>query len=191
MSNIININNIDVIFKNKDEQIFCTSLDVAKVFGKKHFHVLRDIENILNDLREIGTSQYLSNFGLVKYKDLKGELRPAYQISRDAFSLLAMGFTGKKALQFKIAFINAFNQMEQIIKSEELEKIKQLKQYDLPDTPYKETIIKAIQDIEKRQNSKFTQLIEYEIVEKFKNGKLQLTQKLNLQTKQNKAYYAG
>ncbi|EIB49780.1 Cpp32, partial [Campylobacter jejuni subsp. jejuni 2008-988] len=73
---------------------------------------LRDIENILNNLRKIGTSQDLSNFGLVKYKDKKGELRPAYQISRDGFSLLAMSFTGKKALQWKMLFINAFNEME-------------------------------------------------------------------------------
>ncbi|ENY6720721.1 Rha family transcriptional regulator [Campylobacter jejuni] len=117
MNNTVFINNQEVVFENKDEQVFCTSLDVAKVFGKNHFHVLRDIENILNDLRKIGTSNDLSNFGLVKYKDKKGELRPAYQISRDGFSLLAMGFTGKKALQFKIAFINAFNEMENIIRS--------------------------------------------------------------------------
>ncbi|EAI0973113.1 phage regulatory protein, partial [Campylobacter jejuni] len=112
MNNVVFINNQEVVFENKDEQVFCTSLDVAKVFGKNHFHVLRDIENILNNLRKIGTSQDLSNFGLVKYKDKKGELRPVYQISRDGFSLLAMSFTGKKALQWKMLFINAFNEME-------------------------------------------------------------------------------
>ncbi|HAN0545015.1 TPA: Rha family transcriptional regulator [Campylobacter coli] len=79
MNNVVFINNQEVVFENKDEQVFCTSLDVAKVFGKNHFHVLRDIENILNNLRKIGTSQDLSNFGLVKYKDKKGELRPVYQ----------------------------------------------------------------------------------------------------------------
>ncbi len=73
MNNVVFINNQEVVFENKDEQVFCTSLDVAKVFGKNHFHVLRDIENILNNLRKIGTSQDLSNFGLVKYKDKKGE----------------------------------------------------------------------------------------------------------------------
>lgn len=117
MNNVVFINNQEVVFENKDEQVFCTSLDVAKVFGKNHFHVLRDIENILNNLRKIGTSQDLSNFGLVKYKDKKGELRPAYQISRDGFSLLAMSFTGKKALQWKMLFINAFNEMKNIIRS--------------------------------------------------------------------------
>ncbi|HEF2002897.1 TPA: Rha family transcriptional regulator [Campylobacter jejuni] len=118
MSNKVLINKQEVQFGTKGNQIFCTSLDVAKVFGKNHFHVLRDIENILNDLREIGTSQDLSNFGLVKYKDKKGEFRPAYQISRDGFSLLAMGFTGKEALQWKILFIDAFNEMEKLLQKE-------------------------------------------------------------------------
>lgn len=66
MSNtsIININNQEVIFENKDEQVFCTSLDVAKVFDKEHKNILRDIENILNDLREIGDLQCKLNFEL-------------------------------------------------------------------------------------------------------------------------------
>ncbi len=126
MNNVVFINNQEVVFENKDEQVFCTSLDVAKVFGKRHDHVLRDIENILNDLREIGTSQDLLNFGEVvriskttnpKNGKLVNRKMPMYNLTRDGFSLLAMGFTGKKALQFKIAFINAFNEMENIIRS--------------------------------------------------------------------------
>ncbi len=126
MNNVVFINNQEVVFENKDEQVFCTSLDVAKVFGKRHDHVLRDIENILNDLREIGTSQDLLNFGetyrnteIRGFGKVKGKTRKdrCYNLTRDGFSLLAMGFTGKKALQFKIAFINAFNEMENIIRS--------------------------------------------------------------------------
>ncbi|EAC1840640.1 Bro-N domain-containing protein [Campylobacter armoricus] len=56
-------------------------------------------------------------------------------------------------------------------------------EYDLPDTPYKEKIANAIKEIEQKQNSKFIELIEYEIVEKFKNGKTQVLQKLNFKTK--------
>ncbi|EKJ5635610.1 Rha family transcriptional regulator [Campylobacter coli] len=147
MSNKVLINKQEVQFGTKGNQIFCTSLDVAKVFGKNHFHVLRDIENILNDLREIGTSQDLSNFGLVKYKDKKGEFRPAYQISRDGFSLLAMGFTGKKALQFKIAFINAFNEMEKLLQKEikspnkYLTDLMELIYPNLPQNDYKVSVI--------------------------------------------------
>ncbi|ELT2492698.1 Rha family transcriptional regulator [Campylobacter coli] len=126
MNNVVFINNQEVVFENKDEQVFCTSLDVAKVFGKRHDNVLRDIENILNDLREIGTSNDLLNFGEVvriskttnpKNGKLVSRKMPIYNLTRDGFSLLAMGFTGKKALQFKIAFINAFNEMENIIRS--------------------------------------------------------------------------
>ncbi|QWU80832.1 phage regulatory protein, Rha family (plasmid) [Campylobacter novaezeelandiae] len=127
MSKSMAINNQEVIFENKENQIFCTSLDVAKVFGKRHDHVLRDIENILNDLREIGTSQDILNFGEVvriskttnpKNGKLVSRKMPMYNLTRDGFSLLAMGFTGKKALQWKIAFINAFNEMEKLLQKE-------------------------------------------------------------------------
>ena len=97
MSKPIVINNQQVQFNFKDNQIFCTSLDVAKVFGKQHKNVLRDIENILNDLREIGTSNDLLNFELSfkvhKIQGFKGRERkcPYYNLTRDGFSLLAMG----------------------------------------------------------------------------------------------------
>ncbi len=149
MSNtsIININNQEVIFENKDEQVFCTSLDVAKVFGKQHKNVLRDIENILNDLREIGTSNDLLNFQEVvriskttnpKNGKLVSRKMPIYNLTRDGFSLLAMGFTGKKALRFKIAFINAFNEMERIIKNQYTPKLENYNKYKIPNTFYKE-----------------------------------------------------
>ncbi|HEB9432495.1 TPA: Rha family transcriptional regulator [Campylobacter coli] len=146
MSNltVININDQEVIFENKDEQVFCTSLDVAKVFGKRHDNVLADIKLILNDLREIGTSNYLLNFELSfkvhKIQGFKGRERkyPYYQLTKDGFFLLAMGFTGKKALQFKIAFINAFNEMERIIKNQYTPKLENYNKYKIPNTFYKE-----------------------------------------------------
>ena len=126
MGNIVFINNQEVVFENKDEQVFCTSLDVAKVFGKRHDNVLADIKLILNNLREIGTSNDLLNFQetyrnteIRGFGKVKGKTRKdrCYNLTRDGFSLLAMGFTGKKALQWKMLFINAFNEMENIIKS--------------------------------------------------------------------------
>ncbi|EPC4612660.1 Rha family transcriptional regulator [Campylobacter coli] len=149
MSNtsIININNQEVIFENKDEQVFCTSLDVAKVFGKRHDNVLADIKLILNDLREIGTSNNLLNFQEVvriskttnpKNGKLVSRKMPIYNLTRDGFSLLAMGFTGKKALRFKIAFINAFNEMERIIKNQYTPKLENYNKYKIPNTFYKE-----------------------------------------------------
>ncbi|HHP5704933.1 TPA: Rha family transcriptional regulator, partial [Campylobacter jejuni] len=57
------------------------------------------------------------NFSPVKYRDAKGEMRPAYQLTKDGFSFIAMGLTGRKADKFKIEFINAFNEMKNIIRS--------------------------------------------------------------------------
>ena len=117
-TNVVVINNVDVIFGNSDNGVFCTSLDIAKVFEKEHFHVLRDIKQILSDLREIGDLQCKSNFEFsfksLKIEGFKGKEKkiPYYNLTRDGFSLLAMGFTGKKALKFKIAFIDTFNQLE-------------------------------------------------------------------------------
>ena len=120
------INNKEVVFhySQNNNQIFCTSLDVAKVFGKRHDDVLKAIRNILNDLREIGDLQGLRNFAeSLQHRKIgnfrgRGKKYPYYNLTRDGFSLLAMGFTGKKALQWKIAFINAFNQMEKFIKNQ-------------------------------------------------------------------------
>ncbi|EPQ8114044.1 Rha family transcriptional regulator [Campylobacter upsaliensis] len=115
-TNLVNINNKKVEFITKNNQIFCTSLDIARVFEKRHTHILDIIKNYLNDedMKEFNQP----NFRLVNYKDLKGELRPAYEVSRDGFSFIAMGLTGKKANKWKISFINAFNKMEQVITQE-------------------------------------------------------------------------
>ncbi len=91
-----------------------SSLDVARHFKKEHFHVLRDIENLI----EKCPSDFIEpNFGCVEYVDTKGEKRPAYNLSRDAFTLLAMGFTGEKAMKWKIRYIEAFNAMEEALQS--------------------------------------------------------------------------
>ncbi len=49
MNNVVFINNQEVVFENKDEQIFCTSLDMAKVFGKQHKHILELISEKFNN----------------------------------------------------------------------------------------------------------------------------------------------
>lgn len=94
-----------------------SSLDVAERFGKQHKNVLRDIERLISDLP---TDFNGLNFAPVDYTDGKGEKRPMYYLTRDAFSLLAMGFTGKKALVWKVKYIEAFNLMEaELLKKDE------------------------------------------------------------------------
>ncbi|EHJ7750988.1 Rha family transcriptional regulator [Campylobacter coli] len=114
------INNVEVNLNIKENKVFINSLDLAKVFNKNHRHILQTTKNQpQNDFTE-------SNFILSTYKDKKGELRPCYNLTRDAFSLLVMGFTGEKAYKWKVEFIKAFNEMEKRLKNLEQEKMQKL-----------------------------------------------------------------
>ncbi|ELU1137947.1 Rha family transcriptional regulator [Campylobacter coli] len=114
------INNVEVNLNIKENKVFINSLDLAKVFNKNHKDVLETTKNQpQNDFTE-------SNFILSTYKDKKGELRPCYNLTRDGFSLLVMGFTGEKAYKWKIEFIKAFNEMEKRLKNLEAEQMQKL-----------------------------------------------------------------
>ena len=89
-----------------------TSLEVAKFFGKRHDHVLRDIDALLSQLPE---NSLQPNFGET-YQEQETPLGVKqvrlFILYRDGFMLLVMGYTGKKALGMKLAYIEAFNRME-------------------------------------------------------------------------------
>ena len=87
-----------------------TSLEVAKFFGKQHQHVMRSIDDLRSNTPE---SFSASNFGRAEYSDEQGKPRPMFILYRDGFMLLVMGYTGKKALAMKLAYIEAFNRMEE------------------------------------------------------------------------------
>jgi Rha family phage regulatory protein len=95
----------------KNDEAVTTSLKVAEAFGKQHGKVIRSIEKF----NETKNGLVEKMFKKSTYKDAKGENRPMYYINRDGFSLLVMGFTGKKALEWKLKYIEAFNQMENYI----------------------------------------------------------------------------
>lgn len=84
-----------------------TSLLVAEKFNKRHKNVLRDIEKM-----ECSDSFTRLNFEPSEYQDSTGRTLPMYLITRDGFTFLAMGFTGKEAATWKEKFISAFNKME-------------------------------------------------------------------------------
>ena len=88
-------------------KLFTTSLIVAEVFEKNHKDVLKAISNL-----ECSAEFNERNFAPVEYLDAKGESRPSYNLTRDGFSMLVMGFTGKKAMAWKEKFLEAFNMME-------------------------------------------------------------------------------
>lgn len=94
----------------EDGHAFTTSLVVADSFEKNHKDVLKAVDNL-----ECSPEFNERNFAPVEYVDTKGEKRRAYRISRDGFSFLVMGFTGKKAAIWKETFLQAFNVMEQAL----------------------------------------------------------------------------
>lgn len=89
------------------DDVFTTSNLIAEKFGKQHKNVLRAIENL-----ECSPAFAELNFELSEYTDSTGRSRPMYRLSRDGFSFLAMGFTGRAAAYWKEQFIGAFNAME-------------------------------------------------------------------------------
>ena len=91
-----------------------TSLIVAEVFGKEHNKVCRDIENL-----SCSASFNAANFGVIEYTDSRGRVQKAYEMTKDGFSFLVMGYTGDKAGQFKEMFINEFNKREMMLKSDD------------------------------------------------------------------------
>ncbi|TLQ08890.1 phage regulatory protein/antirepressor Ant [Marinilactibacillus psychrotolerans] len=93
---------------NQHNQVVTTSKNVADNFGKYHKNIIRDIERLLEEDR--------LNFEPMFYEgeepDSYGRPQKVYYMNRDGFSFLVMGFTGKRAIQFKLAYIEQFNQME-------------------------------------------------------------------------------
>lgn len=94
-------------------QITTTSMQIAEHFGKRHADVLRAIKNLLPELSEDHKRNFA--FTVQTRANPSGGAPisfPCYRITRDGFTLLAMGFTGKEALHWKLAYIDAFNRME-------------------------------------------------------------------------------
>ena len=100
----------ELVYLRGDEAV-CDSLQVAEKFGKEHRTVLRDIDNLIAQ-----NCAVKSLFVLSHYKADNGQTYRKFVMNRDGFSLLAMGFTGKKALEWKLQYIKAFNQMEKILR---------------------------------------------------------------------------
>jgi len=111
-----------VVMKNK--QAVTTSLNVAEVFEKNHQHILEAIDNLT-----VENSTVKNMFMEDTYINSRGRAYRQILMNRDGFTLLAMGFTGQKALQFKLKYIDAFNQMEDHIKN------------GLPETPEEKLLL--------------------------------------------------
>lgn len=103
----------ELVYLKNDEAV-CDSLQVAEKFGKRHDNVLQAIDNLLETLLKIEEPSKM--FIASKRKADDGQYHRMYLMNRDGFSLLVMGFTGKNALEWKLQYIRAFNQMESFIR---------------------------------------------------------------------------
>ena len=108
----------DLVFRGQNDQVKTNSVLVAKVFNKEHGKVMRDIANLKcsNDFRA-------ANFGLSSYVNEQNKEFPMYEMTKDGFTFLVMGYTGQKAAEFKEAYINAFNTMETELKSQQTKQL--------------------------------------------------------------------
>lgn len=96
----------EVQIRCENDQLLVTSLQVAKDFSKEHKSVLRSIENLAAQNCATKNLFYETDY------ENRGKKYPMYLMTRDGFTLLAMGFTGKDALEWKMKYIQAFNEME-------------------------------------------------------------------------------
>lgn len=108
----------EIILQNKNGEILASSREVAEKFGKRHDKLTSEIKRMYSGL--IGTPQNGGHpfFIESEYENEQNhQFYTEYLMNRDGFSLLVMGFTGKKALEWKLKYINAFNTMEEKLKS--------------------------------------------------------------------------
>ena len=116
MENVKHIHR-DVVITRKDGELVVTSRQVAEDFEKEHSKVIRTIEHLFQGIAKSGDtpSKY---FIMDSYENEQNKQKYIqYLITQRGFSLLVMGFTGEKALQWKLKYIEAFNKMEQAIKN--------------------------------------------------------------------------
>lgn len=131
---------LTIVFENNNEAVTSSRL-VAEYFHKRHDTVIRAIEN-LNCSEEFNRH----NFAEITYTDSRGRKQPEYLMTKDGFTILAMGFTGAKAMQFKESYINAFNKMENLLKGNTtiLQLEKRIQELEEANKPFKKVTEESI-----------------------------------------------
>lgn len=119
-----------------EQQAVTTSLKVAEVFEKEHKHVMEAVRKLTAE-----NSTVRKMFGEDSYLNSRNQKQPMYYMNRDGFTLLAMGFTGSKVMEFKLKYIEAFNRMEQALKEQ------QVTPFKLPQN-YHEALLQLAEQVE-------------------------------------------
>lgn len=136
----------DIELKINDGVVLVSSRDIAVRFNKQHKDVLRTIENKIKVSAKLRSPQY---FIESEYIDKSNRKSKEYLMTRDGFSFIVMGFTGKEADEWKLKYIEAFNKMEAQLKAQN--------EKSLP-TTYKQALIQLLEQVE--QNEKLLQEVD-------------------------------
>ena len=107
----------DIILSTQNGEPVASSRQIAESFGKEHKTVLRSIEELAAQNCAAKSMFYETTF------ENRGKQYPMYLMNRDGFTLLAMGFTGKAALEWKLKYIQAFNEMEKKLRAPQMPKL--------------------------------------------------------------------
>jgi Rha family phage regulatory protein len=161
-----------------DQRAVTSSLRVAEVFGKQHKDVLETVKNL------VAENSAAKFFAEGTYKS-RGKEYPLYFMNRDGFSLLAMGFTGKEALKFKIQYIQAFDSMEATLKRLPVKKLDPTQQAELAITREKTKRANALYRIALHTDSKSSQQTLLALAAK------ELTGEMTIPVMKQKEYSAG
>ena len=140
----------------KNEEAMTDSLSVAEHFGKRHDAVLRKIESLVKD---DSTQNCGECFKKTHYKDASGKNNTKYLMNRDGFTFLVMGFTGKKANEWKWSYIHAFNSMEEIIRERNTDSWIETREYGKLTRKAETDMIQKLVEYAKGQGSKNSQML--------------------------------
>ncbi|HDR8154443.1 Rha family transcriptional regulator [Bacillus sp. TK-2] len=162
----------NLVFLNNNNEAVTDSLMVAEVFGKQHKNVIQSIHNLHSELGEKGKLI----FQPTSYKDSFNREQLKYDLTKDGFTLLVMGFNGKEALQFKMAYIEEFNRMEEHIKQpQQLKPIDQIKLLMANSLDTEERLSTVESNVEILRN---TMTIDYGQQQVLNNIKMQRVEKM-------------
>lgn len=108
----------DIILSTQNGEPVASSRQIAENFGKEHRNVMRDVDSLKKDVLN-----FEQMFFETEAPDSYGRPQRTYLMNRDGFSLLVMGFTGKAALEWKLKYIQAFNEMEKKLSTPQMPKL--------------------------------------------------------------------
>lgn len=149
----------ELVHLENDEAV-CSSLEIAEKFGKRHDKLISEIRRMYSDLIGKGSPQNGgAKFFFEATYENRGKQYPMYLMNRDGFSLLVMGFTGKKALDWKLKYINAFNQMENIIREKQSQSWIETRTFGKLSRKAETDVLKQLVEYAKQQGSEHADML--------------------------------